>query len=574
MMQRLQGWQHPVSLAVWDTTALRRMEHDAASDLPPHSLMQRAGDAIARIARARFPHARQISVLCGPGNNGGDGLVAAASLMRHGLQVSVWMVACGDSSDWQRVTRPADWLWAMQLACNAGLQPRPWSQDSTMPACQEADLIIDALLGLGLNRAPAGEIGAAISALEHHPAPILAVDLPSGLASDTGAAPGGLVRATVTLTLLGLKPGLLTGPGAQACGELWLNDLNAQPASAQPLTSPLTHPRPKPAPDRTQACLLLARDLAGPGSGAKAAHNPDPVPTARRLGRVEAITALPKAIAAAHKGERGDVYVFGGAAGMTGAALLCSRAALALSAGRVFTALLDPQAPSFDAMRPELMLRQPQALLSQLQSTAVLQGKSCVVFGPGAGLDSEAMALLQTLLALDIPLVIDADGLNLLATQTPDGKPWQALRQRRAPTWLTPHPREAAGLLQQNTAAVQADRLCAARALSSRSHAHCILKGAGTVMAAPDGSTWINASGNGLLATAGSGDVLAGSLAACIAPCGGHDEAMIAAARAAVWLHGAGAELAREEGLGLRAGTLADAMVRARNLASLMVRNC
>jgi hydroxyethylthiazole kinase-like uncharacterized protein yjeF len=535
--------------------------------------MQRAGDAIARIARARFPHARRVSVLCGPGNNGGDGLVAAASLMRHGLQVAVWMVACCDPADWQRVTRPADWLWAMQLACDAGLQAQLWPHGPATPTCQGADLIIDALLGLGLNRAPAGEIGAAISALEHHPAPILAVDLPSGLASDTGAAPGGLVRATVTLTLLGLKPGLLTGPDAQACGELWLDDLNALPASVQPPTKRLTKPIPNPTPGRTQVCLLLASDLAGPGSGATAAHDRDPEPTARLLGLVEAITALPKTLAAAHKGERGDVYVFGGAAGMTGAALLSSRAALALGAGRVFTALLDPQAPSFDAMRPELMLRQPQALLGQIRGTAGLQGKACVVFGPGAGLGSEAMALLLALLALDIPLVIDADGLNLLATQTPDGKLWQALRQRRTPTWLTPHPREAAGLLQWTTAAVQGDRLTAARTLSALSHAHCILKGAGTVMTAPDGSTWINASGNGLLATAGSGDVLAGALAACIAPCG-NDTAVIAAARAAVWLHGAGADLAREEGNSLRAGTLPGAMTRARNMASHMARDC
>ncbi len=556
MMRRLTNGPQDGSLRVWDTATLRRIERDAASDLPPHGLMQRAGDAIARLARARFPHAQQVSVLCGPGHNGGDGLVAAAGLMRHGMQVTVWMVACGAPADWSSAARSVDWLWALHLARSAGLRPLPWTHDAATSAWGGADLIIDALLGIGLNRAPEGELAAAMAALAQHPAPVLAVDLPSGLASDTGTAPGELVHAEVTLTLLGLKPGLLTGPDIDACGELWLDDLGAS-------ANPGNH----------ASSRQHRRGTSFPGPiGTRAAHVREPQPpepepdagaTAMLLGAADAMAALPQPLCAAHKGIRGDVYVFGGATGMTGAALLASRAALALGAGRVFTALLDPQAPAFDLVRPELMLRQPQAMLEMVHHAPARQGRCCVVFGPGAGLAAEALSILQTLLLLDQPLVIDADGLNLLASQDRNGLLWQTLRQRRAPTWLTPHPREAAGLLQWTTARVQADRLSCARTLAAVTQAHCVLKGAGSVMTTPDGDAWINPSGNGLLATAGSGDVLSGALAACIAPA--RDlSAAIAAARAAVWLHGAGADLAREQGQGLLAGTLPDAMVRAR----------
>ncbi len=556
MMRRMTNVQPGGSLPVWDTATLRRIERDAASDLPPHSLMQRAGDAISRLVRARFPHARQVSVLCGPGNNGGDGLVAAADLVRHDVQVSVWMVACGAPTDWQSAVRPADWLWALRLAHSAGLRPLPWTHDAATSAWDGVDLILDALLGIGLNRAPEGELAAAMTALARHSAPVLAVDLPSGLASATGTAPGELVRAEVTLTLLGLKPGLLTGPDIHACGELWLDDLDAWGEPGDSATS--------------QQRRFAAGFPAPPGtlpeqSSGSETLTPEPHThaTAMLLSAADAIAALPQPGSAAHKGERGDVLIFGGATGMTGAALLASRAALALGAGRVFTALLDPQAPSFDPAGPELMLRKPQAMLEMAQHAPTREGRCCVVFGPGAGMSAEALSILQALLALDQLLVIDADGLNLLAGQARDGVLWQALRQRHSPTWLTPHPREAAGLLQWTTTQVQADRLSAARTLSTLSRAHCVLKGAGSLMTTPDGALWINSSGNGLLATAGSGDVLSGALAACIAPTRDPNAAM-AAARAAVWLHGAGADLAREEGQGLRAGTLPDAMVRAR----------
>ncbi|MDE2121639.1 MAG: NAD(P)H-hydrate dehydratase, partial [Betaproteobacteria bacterium] len=185
--------------------------------------------------------------------------------------------------------------------------------------------------------------------------------------------------------------------------------------------------------------------------------------------------------------------------------------------------------------------------------------RACLVFGPGSGQSERALRCLLGLLPLEQPLVIDADGLNLLSTQPHDGSAWQALRARGAPTWLTPHPTEAGRLLGVGTATVLADRLGAARRLHDLSGARIVLKGAGSVLVGPHGKTWVNASGNGLLATAGSGDVLSGALAACLAASGGSDDA----GRAAVWLHGAAADLALRESLPLRAGTLPELMLRA-----------
>lgn len=522
MMQRIGGAQDDRARPVWDESGLRRIEHDAAANLPPHTLMRRAGESLARLARARFPFARNIVVLCGPGNNGGDGLFAAAELARNGMCVTIVLVACGAPSGSDNQARPADWRWALKQAQDAGLEPCRWGQSNAMTALQGAELAIDAMLGLGLNRAPEGELGDAIIAICNYGVPILAVDVPSGLASDTGKAPGEVVRAQVTLTMLGLKPGVLTGPDAKACGELWLDDLDA---------------------GREQIDL--------------------PPPIATRPGPCDALRGLPTTSQAAHKGDRGDVHVFGGDAGMTGAAMLCAQSALAMGAGRVYAALLDPAAPSLDPTHPELMLRSPPALLDQTRaSTLGNRGqRRCDVFGPGAGTRAEALGILRDLIALDTQLVVDADGLNLLAAQPRDGTIWQALRHRTRPAWLTPHPSEAARLLRWDTSRVQADRLHAAKEIVASTGAHCVLKGAGSVIAVTTGEVWINTSGNGLLATAGTGDVLAGTLAACLAQA--PTAQTTAAACAAVWLHGAGSDLALAEKASLRAGTLPNWMQQA-----------
>ena len=475
------------AVPVYGVEALRQIETAAAQRLPAHTLMQRAGAAVARLAQARFPHARRIVVLAGAGNNGGDGLVAAIALQRAGRDVRV--LACGGETlgEWAcRLPPDASWAWtealAEQLPCSV-------ANPDDLP---DADLYLDALLGIGLRGALRDQTARLIQKLNARTdAAVLSVDLPSGLDADTGIAHQACVRATATLSLIGLKPGLCTGPASHLCCELWLDDLDIHSGAERAL----------PAPDATRLGADLIRPL------------------------------LPDLALAAHKGKRGDVRVIGGAAGMTGAALLAGRAAALLGAGKVLVCLLDTRAPAVDMQAPELMLRPADALLEAIGD------KTCLLVGPGAGLDEASRACLARALASTAPLVLDADALNLLAANDHASTLQAALRQRRAITVLTPHPLEAARLLESTVQAVEMDRLRAARDLAARFACWVVLKGRGTVIASPEQNVWINATGNGLLATAGSGDVLAGSVAALIAATG-----QASAVLAAVWLHGQAAE--------------------------------
>jgi hydroxyethylthiazole kinase-like uncharacterized protein yjeF len=395
------------ALALHDLAATRRLEARALVRRP--DLMQDAGLAIAKLALALRRSNGPVWVVCGPGNNGGDGRVAGSLLLQHGVPVSF---------------------------------------DATAPACPS--LVIDALVGIGLNREPSPQMSAAIAAMQACGAPILAVDLPSGLRADTGQ-PAGVqaVRADHTLTLLTLKPGLFTGEGRTHAGFIWFDDLGVpadEPASA---------------------------DLLGP-------------------------SAAPSRSPTAHKGSQGQVLVVGGAPGMQGAARLAARAALACGAGRVYVDLLDqPPGEAADAGRPELM---------RGRAADLPQAVGVVGCGAGGGIAAALPALLSALPAL----VLDADALNAIAADPS----LQALtRARRAgSTLITPHPLEAARLLGQDTAAVQADRVAAAQALAARLACTVVLKGSGSVVASPGLRPAINPTGGPALATAGSGDVLAGWL--------------------------------------------------------------
>ena len=446
-----------------DVAAIRRIEAAAAAALPPHTLMQRAGVAVARLALAIAPHARTAWVACGPGNNGGDGFEAALHLRSWGKDVAVTWT--GDEA-----RLPADAHAALQRARAGGVR-------FTEAAPPRADLAIDALLGIGSRRPPEDALLAQVQALNALDAPVLAVDLPTGLDADSGRAHAH-VRATLTLSLLALKPGLFTAQGRDAAGAVWLDalqvDAGAEPPSAW---------------------------LAGPPSPQQRLH-------------------------ASHKGSYGDVAVVGGAGGMAGAALLAGRAALHHGAGRVFVGFLDPAAPALDPAQPDLMVRPVQAL-----DLAAM----CVACGCGGG---EAVPAVLPRALHARALVLDADALNAVAAD-PQLQAQLAARGRRgAPTVLTPHPLEAARLLATGTAAVQDDRLAAARELARRFGSVVVLKGSGTVVAAPDGRCWINPTGNARLAVAGTGDVLAGMVAARLAS--GEDAP--AAATAAVYLHGLAAD--------------------------------
>lgn len=471
------------SLPLHDRASTRQLEQTAAAQLPAHTLMQRAGLATARLAQALAPHARCIWIACGSGNNGGDGLEAALQLHQQDWPVQATWLGSPTHA-------PADARAAWLRAQAAGL-----TLSASAPLLGPQDLAIDALLGIGLTaqaRAPEPTLLAHLHTLQHCAAPVLSVDTPSGLDCDTGQyAPGLAPQATPyappssarhTLSLLTLKPGLFTGAGRDAAGRIWFDDLGVDSTAAP-------------------ACAWLA---GAPHTPARA-H-------------------------ASHKGCFGDVAVIGGEGlgvrgmGMGGAALLAARAALHAGAGRVLLALLGQGSPDVDTVQPELMLRQVQALdLPQLT----------VVCGCGGG--QAVRAHLPAILAQTPRLVLDADALNAIAA---DNALLQALRARAAlgqHTVLTPHPLEAARLLGSSAAQVQQDRLQAAQTLAAQCACTVLLKGSGSIIAAPGRSPLINPTGNARLASAGTGDVLAGLLGARLAL----QPDPLLAAQQACWQHGA-----------------------------------
>lgn len=468
-----------IAHSLFDSAATRRIEQAALAMLPPHTLMRHAGLAVARLALALAPHARRVWIACGPGNNGGDGLEAALHLHRWDKVVVVtWL---GDEAQ-----APADALASLARARAAGVA----LADQAPTGLDARDLVIDALLGLGSRRAPEGRMAEWIARMNAGPAPVLAVDMPTGLDADTGAAAAHTVQAQHTLSLLTLKPGLFTNSGRDAAGRVWLDTLDVTPGEP--------------------ASAILA---GAPGSRPRA-H-------------------------ASHKGSYGDVAIVGGAPGMTGAALLAASAALHGGAGRVLVGLLDDRpeamavttvatvAASLAAAYPELMLRSVQ----DLEVT-----KQTVVCGCGGG--KAVAAVLPRILAEAPRLVIDADALNAIAADTGLQTRLQARAARGQVTVLTPHPLEAARLLGIGTAALQADRLQAARQLSARFECVVLLKGSGSVIAAPGRPPVINATGNALLATAGTGDVLAGFTGALLAA----GRTPFDAACDAAYLHGLAAD--------------------------------
>ena len=461
---------HPL----FDTAATRRIEQAAAAALPAHALMQRAGLAAARLALALAPHARAVWIACGPGNNGGDGLEAAMHLRRWGGNPVVTWLGSPDQA-------PADARASWQRAREAGVR----FAEQPPAGLQAQDLCIDALLGIGATRPPAGRLAEWLRELRAQPAPLLAIDLPTGLNADTGAAfdsPAAASPARHTLSLLTLKPGLFTAHGRDACGQIWFDDLGVAPA--EPPTAWLNAP---PAP----------------------AHRPH----------------------ASHKGSYGDVAVIGGetraGGAMTGAALLAARAALHAGAGRVYVSLLGTPALPGDAAQPELMFRAPQ----ELPLPALT-----VVCGCGGG--QAVAALLPAALEQAARLVLDADALNALAAQAPLADRLRQRARQGQPTVLTPHPLEAARLLGGSAAQVQQDRLAAARALAERFEAVVVLKGSGSIIAAPGQTPRVNPTGCARLASPGTGDVLAGLIGARLAT----GLPAFEAACASVYQHGAAAD--------------------------------
>jgi hydroxyethylthiazole kinase-like uncharacterized protein yjeF len=466
---------------IYSVAQVRDIERAALSTLPAGTLMQRAGAATAALAISMLNNSdATLLVIAGPGNNGGDALEAAARLAASGQPVAAVLLA-----DPQRL--PPDAKAAWQRAVDSQVDfidrfdiGRPWA------------LAIDGLFGIGLARPLDGPFRAVVEQINALDCPVLAIDVPSGLDADSGVRVGDgiAVRADCTITFIADKPGLHTAHGRDHAGTVVLESLS------------------------------LDSSLFGP-------------PLARLITPALFRHALVPRLHASHKGNFGDVHIVGGAAGMGGAVVLASRMAAMAGAGRVFAAFADSP-PVLDASHPELMCRDARTLAWNHGVAAV---------GPGLGLSRDAADLVARALSSSLPLVLDADALNLIAAEA---GLQQRLSRRRAPSLLTPHPLEAARLMGTDAAHVQANRISVAAELAARFDACVILKGSGSIVAAPDGRLAINTTGNPALATAGSGDVLAGLCAALLA----QGVPVWEAALAAVYLHGSAADQMVAEGTG------------------------
>ncbi|HEV3104920.1 MAG TPA: NAD(P)H-hydrate dehydratase [Trinickia sp.] len=497
-------------LPLYTVAQLRGIEAHAAASLPAYTLMARAGAAAARWLRELAEHdgslssARPVWIAAGPGNNGGDALVVAAELHRAGVAVQVCMPV---------EVKPDDARWALDAARAAGV---PIS--NVPPASFEPyGWLVDGLFGIGLGRPLEGtfaELAERIGARARGEGRVLALDVPSGLDSDTGNIVGGIAAAcaTHTVTFIGAKPGLYMLHGRDLAGTVSVAALGVE------------------APAATAIARLNAPELF-------AKHFP-----ARAF--------------AAHKGTFGNLAVVGGETGMCGAPILAARAALYTGSGKVHVAFVGAGAPPYDPPYPELMLHALDAL--------PLDTMDALAIGCGMGRTARAGAALARALAVDAPKLIDADALNLIAQAPALANALAARGAAGDACVLTPHPLEAARLMGSSAAAVQNDRLAAARGLATRYKSVVVLKGAGTVIAAPDGRTVVNPTGSAALATGGTGDVLGGIIGALLAQRLPRYEAALAG----VYLHGLAADTLTASGIGpagLTAGELAPAVRSALN---------
>lgn len=500
--------------------AIRALEAQALAASAPGTLMARAADAVAEVAAAmlrRLPARTPVLALAGPGNNGGDALLAAMRLAGRGWSVDGLALvpdgpAAADAARVRRQWQDAGRGLATPADLDRLLQHRP--------------LVLDGLFGIGLARALPPAASAIAMRLAETAVTVVAVDVPSGLDADRGAIvgpPGSIaVRADATVTMIADKPGLHTGVGPVFAGAVHVASLGVDAFAAPP------------DPARTASAAPAIRGRAIDRGWARA-HL---VPRARD----------------AHKGRFGDVLVVAGDGAMRGAALLAALGAQAVGAGRITLGTADGDPLSTRA--PELMTRRLHPAASRAESA--LGPATAIVIGCGLGRGAAARAVLGPALTHPAALVVDADGLNRIA-ETPGLRSRLCARAGAArATVLTPHPLEAARLLGTSTTAVQADRLAAACSLAAATGAVVVLKGAGTVVAEPDGRWSVNASGGPILSVAGTGDVLAGTIGGLLAT-GMH---AADAARLGAWLHGAAADTLAASpqwsgSVGLPASTLA-----------------
>jgi NAD(P)H-hydrate epimerase len=516
--------------------------------LPGLVLMENAALGVVDALVENFPEARTVALLCGPGNNGGDGLAVARQLESRGYRARIYLVG---GEGWQPAAT-SDVGRQASICRNLGLTvtllPPSGDQAAAVRAAAGADVIVDALFGTGLSRPLEGHFRELVEALDALPVPRLAVDLPSGLNGSRTAVFGPHLRADVTVTFAALKVAHVFEPVSRRCGEVVVTDLGFPPHLV----------------DEVVERWLSAGTAAGSAPGG-ALH---------LLTGEELAACLVPREADGHKGDYGHLLLVAGSPGKSGAAVLAARAAVRGGAGLVTAAVPRSLLATVDGGCPEAMtLACPATAAGGLGADAVAavlaacRGKSAVALGPGLAVTADGGATVQAqeetweairriALECPLPLVLDADGLNAFAGRG------ALLRERSAVTVLTPHPGEMARLLGTDSATIQGDRLAAVRRAAEVTGAITVLKGHHTLVATPEGEVHLNRTGNPGMATGGSGDVLTGLVGALLAQ--GFEA--LTAAQLGVYLHGLAGDLVAE-GTGhgaLAAGDLPRALGEAR----------
>jgi hydroxyethylthiazole kinase-like uncharacterized protein yjeF len=509
---------HPIKMPIYQAQQIREFEHIAQErfSMTAEVLMQRAGKAAFDFLQRRWPQAQKIAVFCGAGNNGGDGYVLAAYAKERGLDVSIWQVGS--------IEKMKEAAAAARQACQKAHIPIYIFDEKAN--LQHPDVIVDAICGIGVHENLREEIVAAIKKMERLHAPILSIDLPTGIDADTGQILGAAVHASATITFIGLKLGLLTGSGSSCTGELVFNDLQL-PSELFSYIEPI----------------------------------------AEKINLSTYATFLKPRPRDWHKGLSGHVLVIGGECGYAGAPRMAAEAALRVGAGLVTVATRPENALMLNIACPEIMCH---GISQAKELDALISRASVIVLGPGLGQTEWSQQIWEYICqqdlsrdlaqnlthnlsqnasqnaALDLPIVLDADGLNLLAKRAKHAKLGELEQQNCfKENWvLTPHPGEAARLIEISSQEVQQDRLSALKEINKRYGGVCVLKGAGSLVLAPNALPVLCDKGNPGMASAGMGDVLSGVIGGLLAqgiPLGD-------AAKLGVCIHAMAGDLAAKEG--------------------------
>jgi ADP-dependent NAD(P)H-hydrate dehydratase / NAD(P)H-hydrate epimerase len=473
---------HNIKTPIYQTQQIREFESLAQErfGIAGQVMMQRAGKAAFDFLLRRWPQAQRLAIFCGGGNNGGDGYVLAQLAHERGLHVMIWQIGHHDNMK-------AEAKQALDACLQANLEMNPFNEKVDL---EHPDVIVDAICGIGLRENLRDDVAAAIKKIQRAKVPILAIDIPSGINADTGQILGAALNATATITFIGLKLGLLTGSGIAYTGELILNDLQL-PTELLALVEPVAEKIHLP----SYASYLKPRSKDW------------------------------------HKGLSGHVLIVGGDVGFSGAPRMAAEAALRVGAGLVSIATKPENAIVMNSSRPEMMCH-GVTTIEQLEP--LIDKADVIVLGPGLGQSDWAKTLWSYVIERTLPLVVDADGLNLLSGSDKLNENWV----------LTPHPGEAGRLLGVTAQVVQEDRLAAIKEINKSYGGVCVLKGAGSLVLAPNSLPALCDKGNPGMASAGMGDVLSGVIAGLIA----QRISLGEAAKLGVCMHAMAGDLAAKEG--------------------------